>query len=66
MDRFRTSFSNGGNATGAQQWVYAAWNKLRNPQSGRCLAVPGSDATSGTQLQIADCDASGGEIWHLP
>jgi glucoamylase len=50
------------NASGAQQWVYAPWSGLRNPQSGRCLDLP----PLGAQVQIADCDGTEGQVWHLP
>ena len=38
------------NGTGAQTWTLQANGSLRNPRSGRCLDLPGSNATDGSTL----------------
>src|SRR5688500_12250462 len=32
-------------------------------QSGRCLTVPGSSTTNGTQTQLWDCTGAAGQTW---
>ncbi|MFF6914419.1 PHB depolymerase family esterase [Streptomyces sp. NPDC012466] len=32
-------------------------------QSGRCLTVPGSSTTNGTQTQLSDCTGAAGQTW---
>ena len=55
------------NSTGAQTWVAQANGELLNPQSGRCLNVPGGNTTPGAvQLQLQDCSASAAQTWKLP
>ncbi len=55
------------NNTGSQTWVAQANGELLNPQSGRCLAVPGGNTSPGAvQLQLQDCDASAAQSWKLP
>jgi hypothetical protein len=39
---------------------------LRNPQANRCLDIPASSTTNGTQLQIYDCNGTGAQNWTLP
>jgi hypothetical protein len=36
-----------------------------NPPSGRCLDVPNSVTTNGTQLQLWDCNGTGAQNWQL-
>jgi hypothetical protein len=55
------------NGSGAQTWVDQTDGALLNPQSGRCLDVPGGDTVPGAvQLQLADCNASASQAWKLP
>ncbi|WP_329584976.1 CAP domain-containing protein [Kitasatospora sp. NBC_01250] len=64
------------NGTGAQQWTYPAGGSLGspqpgdgvlvNPQSGKCLDVPGGNAVNGTQLQIYTCNYSAAQQWSQP
>ena len=55
------------NATGSQTWVAQANGGLLNPQSGRCLDVPGGNTTPGAvQLQLYDCNGGASQIWRLP
>ncbi|HET9168396.1 MAG TPA: ricin-type beta-trefoil lectin domain protein, partial [Actinospica sp.] len=55
------------NNTGAQTWVAQANGELLNPQSGRCLNLPGGTTTPGAvQLQLQDCGASAAQTWQLP
>lgn len=54
------------NGTGAQRWEVSTNGTLRNPQSGRCLDVPGGNSADGTQLAIYDCvPTSPNEQWRL-
>jgi hypothetical protein len=56
------------NGTGAQQWQVtqsAAGAVLVNPQSGLCLADPGSSAVKGTAIQIITCTQIPGEEWRV-
>ena len=47
------------NTTGSQNWVAQSNGELINPQSGRCLTVPGGNTTPGAvQLQLQDCSDS--------
>lgn len=49
-----------------QQWTPTNGN-LVNPQSTRCLDVPGSNSTDGTQLEIWDCgNAQPNQTWTIP
>ena len=53
--------------TGAQTWVAQTNGELLNPQSGRCLNVPGGNTSPGAvQLQLQDCAASAAQTWQLP
>ncbi|MFJ4675783.1 ricin-type beta-trefoil lectin domain protein [Kitasatospora sp. NPDC088783] len=55
---------NGGNN---QKWSYnASTGALVNPQSGRCLDVPGFSTTDGTQLEIWDCNTGTNQRWTVP
>ncbi|GAA2049932.1 hypothetical protein GCM10009839_65130 [Catenulispora yoronensis] len=55
------------NGTGSQAWVAQANGQLVNPQSGRCLTVPGGNTTPGAvQLQLQDCGAGAAQVWKLP
>ena len=36
-----------------------------NPASNRCLDIPGSSTTAGTQVQIWDCNGTGAQKWRL-
>ncbi|MDK1347652.1 RICIN domain-containing protein [Streptomyces sp. 378] len=36
---------------------------LVGAQSGRCLTVPGSGTTNGTQTQLRDCTGAAGQTW---
>ena len=55
------------NSTGSQTWVAQANGELVNPQSGRCLDVPGGNTTPGAvQLQLYDCNAGATQAWRLP
>lgn len=57
------------NGTGAQQWRLVADGggvMLKNPQSGLCLADPGSSTTNGTSLAIMSCTStSPGRFWRV-
>ncbi len=37
-----------------------------NPVSGKCLDVPGANATPGTQLDVATCSSASNQQWTLP
>ncbi|GID29880.1 arabinofuranosidase catalytic domain-containing protein [Paractinoplanes brasiliensis] len=37
--------------------------RIVGAQSGRCLDVPGSSATNGTQTQLNDCTSAGNQSW---
>ncbi|MEV6597095.1 ricin-type beta-trefoil lectin domain protein [Actinoplanes sp. NPDC051346] len=57
-------------ATLDQQWA-VGWDtsnrpRLLNPNSGRCLDVPNSSTTVGTQLQLYNCNNSGAQVWDVP
>ncbi|HTJ71033.1 MAG TPA: ricin-type beta-trefoil lectin domain protein [Actinospica sp.] len=55
------------NNSGSQTWVAQANGELLNPQSGRCLNVPGGNTTPGAvQLQLQDCGVSASQTWKLP
>jgi RHS repeat-associated protein len=41
-----------------QQWKQRDDGTLYNPNSGLCLAIPGTTATDGTDLKTATCDAA--------
>ena len=48
-----------------QQWQAYAGG-LRSTQSGRCLDVPASNTTNGTQLILWDCHDVANQKWTLP
>ncbi|GAA3343972.1 hypothetical protein GCM10020358_45280 [Amorphoplanes nipponensis] len=53
-----------------QQWA-VGWDtsnrpRLLNPNSGRCLDVPNSSTTVGTQLQLYTCNNTGAQVWDVP
>ncbi|MGW8362914.1 ricin-type beta-trefoil lectin domain protein [Streptomyces wedmorensis] len=54
--------------TAAQTWTAQPDSSLRNPASGRCLAVPGDVTTDGTDLVLGDCaaPAPAGQKWTIP
>ncbi|ACU70914.1 glycoside hydrolase family 31 [Catenulispora acidiphila DSM 44928] len=55
------------NSTGSQNWTAQSNGELINPQSGRCLTVPGGNTTPGAvQLQLQDCTDAASQIWKLP
>jgi predicted alpha-1,2-mannosidase len=54
------------NGTAAQQWRIESGGSLVNPRSGKCLADPGATTKSGTQLQLATCEATAAQDWKLP
>ena len=55
------------NTSGSQTWIAQTNGELLNPQSGRCLTVPGGDTTPGAvQLQLQDCNAGSAQVWKLP
>ena len=54
------------NGGGNQQWTATAGN-LVNPQSGKCLDVPGSNSADGTQLEIWTCGShQPNQTWTVP
>jgi hypothetical protein len=53
-----------------QQWA-VSWDttgrpRLLNPNTGRCLDVPNSTTTNGTQLWIYTCNNTGAQVWNVP
>ncbi|MFE4971493.1 ricin-type beta-trefoil lectin domain protein [Kitasatospora sp. NPDC056651] len=52
--------------TAAQKWVPLANNGLYHPASGRCLDLPGGQATSGARLQLFDCAYGTSQQWSMP
>ena len=53
-----------------QQWA-VGWDtsnrpRLVNPNSGRCLDIPSSSTTNGTQLQIYTCNNTNAQVWNVP
>ncbi|GAB3860738.1 RICIN domain-containing protein [Dactylosporangium cerinum] len=54
------------NGTGAQIWQPQPNGALRNPNSGRCLDLPGWSTTWGTQVTIWDCTGGANQQWFLP
>src|SRR5690349_9919434 len=38
-------------------------HRIVGVQSGRCVDVPGSSTTNGTQVQLADCSGAGNQSW---
>lgn len=51
----------------ARQWTYdTATHALVNKASGRCLDVPGGDSTSGTALELWDCQGGANQRWSTP
>ena len=54
------------NGTGAQQWSQNSSGELVNPQSGLCLTDTSNGATIRTQLEIATCADTTGQVWTLP
>lgn len=53
------------NGTGAQVWTPQANGALYNPQSGRCLDLPGWSTERGTQTASWDCTAGADQRWFL-
>ncbi len=49
----------------AQQWQLSVAGTLVSSASGKCLADPGDDPVTGTQLRVATCAAHPGEVWHV-
>jgi cellulose 1,4-beta-cellobiosidase len=47
-----------------QQWVVSG-NFIKNPQSGRCLAVKDNATSNGVKLQLWDCIDNGGQNWRV-
>jgi cellulose 1,4-beta-cellobiosidase len=47
-----------------QQWVVSG-NFIKNPQSGRCLAVKDNATWDGVKLQLWDCIDNGGQNWRV-
>jgi cellulose 1,4-beta-cellobiosidase len=47
-----------------QQWVVSG-NFIKNPQSGRCLAVKDNATWNGVKLQLWDCIDNGGQNWRV-
>jgi hypothetical protein len=56
------------NCNGGANQVWTASNgNLVNPQSGKCLDVPGSNSADGTQLDIYTCgNQQPNQLWTLP
>jgi hypothetical protein len=55
------------NGAPTEVWQQGTGNTLVNQgASGLCLTDPGSSTTSGTNLQIATCTGSSGQVWPLP
>ncbi|MFF3004817.1 LamG-like jellyroll fold domain-containing protein [Kitasatospora sp. NPDC057940] len=50
-------------AEGGQQWLRRYDGSLYNPQSGRCLELPGWAINNGTQLGIWDCHGGANQRW---
>lgn len=46
-----------------QVWLQGPGGELINAYTGKCLADPGNDATSGTALTQEDCYGEPGEVW---
>ena len=56
-----------GRATGRARRSWArAGRGIANPQSGRCLDVPGGVTADGLQVQIWDCNGSAAQRWTVP
>nr|BEK64658.1 hypothetical protein KPHV_18850 [Kitasatospora purpeofusca] len=53
------------NLKGGQKWLRRADNSLYNPNSGRCLELPGWVTENGTRLGIWDCHAGANQRWSL-
>ena len=47
-----------------QQWVVSG-NLIKNPRSGRCLAVRDNATYDGAKLQLWDCIDNGGQNWRV-
>jgi putative alpha-1,2-mannosidase len=54
------------NGTGAQQWEQNSSGELVNPESGLCLTDPSAGSANSTQLDIATCADTRGQIWTRP
>ncbi len=54
----------------SQQWLFQHSKtgsvQLYNPESGRCVDTPGSSTTSGTALQLYDCNSSPAQQFNPP
>ena len=50
------------NGSGAQNWVQEG-NRMRNPQSNRCIDSPSGATANGTRLQIWDCNGSAAQYF---
>ncbi|MEV0570885.1 RICIN domain-containing protein [Dactylosporangium sp. NPDC050588] len=50
------------NGGGAQNWVQEG-NRLRNPNSNKCLDSPGGSTADGARLQIWDCNGSAAQYF---
>lgn len=48
---------------GGQQWLRRYDGSIYNPQSGRCLELPGWATDNGTQLGIWDCHDGANQRW---
>jgi GH25 family lysozyme M1 (1,4-beta-N-acetylmuramidase) len=51
---------------GAQQWLADSGSQLVNPQSGKCLYVPSSNAANGTRPELYNCANSTNDHWLRP
>ncbi|MFG3225507.1 ricin-type beta-trefoil lectin domain protein [Kitasatospora sp. NPDC048194] len=52
--------------TAAQKWIPLANDALYHPASGRCLDLPGWQATNGNRLQLWDCHYGASQQWSVP
>jgi hypothetical protein len=50
----------------SQQFIPRADGSLYNPQSNRCVDDPAFSTTSGTVLQVWDCNGGANQKWNLP
>src|SRR5262249_13742109 len=48
---------------GAQQWESGTGGQLINPQSGKCIYVPGTSPANGTRLELNGCANVANEHW---
>ncbi|MFI6445149.1 ricin-type beta-trefoil lectin domain protein [Kitasatospora sp. NPDC050543] len=54
------------NGSTSQMWVPTAAGWIYNPASGRCLDLPGWNATNGNRLQLWDCHSGASQQWIIP